>query len=959
LSLNTCSFVSNDKTMKQKKILIVAIVLLLPLLGAAQNPFLKLKPDGWFKVQVNTDGTNFKDIGAISNPIDLMTNGCKNQYDIRYLLTKQLPDGHELYNASVERIKVERNYNDIRYGPIMGYDSYYPPYLQSNNDTTARFTFSVEIDSQGNVVKVDDHNQNYPTVTLSEIVPKKQVFMFTISDKKFFNRESLASITNLITRAVKRGDIRALNGTPIPGLKDIKSAVSILTVAASFQVPKNVVITGKILNAFKTNNKPEIYTDQGTIKLAKDGSFKTEMLLTGARPVLFIYGQNSHMGAIKPFIAPGDTLTITANGQEPEDMETVKRHDRDPLYGGSFSETVKYGGRGAADAAICEVFVKLAIAQGDGYPEMEKAAKGSTESFTRFQQAGKRAFNAEMEKFKGKASKTALDYYRTEWMYLQAEAKLSFLQKRNYLYSPQSTEAFEGFPKGYFADIENLPVLLNDYPSSDFYKSCIVWLNAYRGSRLAMINGGQNGFLAGYITSLASFKGYALYLSISSVLIGELHRSDWENTAKLKPYYQDFINNCGDTVLTQPVKRQWEQLQQLAPGKPNPIVATLSNGRKLDFEKFKGKPLCLIINYTDKDNLQQYEAFIRKQDPAKVQFVIIQLVASFAPATIDSAFLKLPNVTYAEVTRSVTGTDMYGGESRVFFFDQWQRVVEDNLIFSGDFNPHSPNSANNTENLMRLDDALKKATASARYSPGQKAKFYTILGWGASSILFAVLGGFFIYRGRLEKAKRAIMVKQRIAELEIKAIRSQMNPHFIFNALNSIQSLINTRQYKEANIYLEKFSVMMRKVLNNSEKSMVALSEELEAVTLYCQLEQLRFDFGFALTVAADVNSQLIEIPGMIIQPIVENAIIHGLATKGSDGTLGIKIYTEADCLKVAVTDNGPGFKNDIFNLESFGLKLVTERLNILKADAREANMTINNHIDKAGVTVTLTFPIN
>jgi hypothetical protein len=873
--------------MKQKKLLTMAMALLLPLLVSAQNPFLKLKPGGWFEVQVNIDGTNIKDQSTRSNRMDGISNG-KNQYYIRYVLAEKLPGGHELYNASIERIKLK--VNDIPSGTIFGYDSYYPPYLQSYSSAAGRLAFSVEINGQGNVVKVDVHDQDNLTVTLSEITPKKLVNSTATIDILAYREELLTDITNLVTTTVKQGNMQVLNGAPIKGLKGIKSAVSILTVAASFPVPKNVVIMGKILNAVKTFNKPEIYTDQGTIKLAKDGSFKIEMLLAEARPVLFIYGKNP-MSAIKPFITPGDTLTITANGQEPEDIQTVIRHEQDLLYGGSFSETVKYQGHGATDATIDPIFTKLAIAQGINYPAWEKAVAGSTESFIEFQQVGKTAFDAAMDNYKGKASKIALDYYRTEWMYLQAEAKLYFLFRKNYLYSPQSTQAFEGFPKGYFDDIENLPVLMNDYPGSEFYKSCFEWLTLYRQARLVMINGGQQGFLADYSTSLASFKGYALYLEISNALGKELRRYNWEKTEKLKPYYQDFINNCGDTALTQPIKQKWEQLQQLAPGKPNPFSATLLNGQKLNFEKFKGRPLCLIINFTYKDNLQQYEAFIRKQDPAKVQFVIIQLSASFPPATIDTAFFKLPNVTYAEVNgdpRNIKGADINGFESRVFFFDQWQRVVDDNLIFNN-FKPDPQNSAISKLNNKRLDDALKKATASARYSKAQKAKFYTILGWSAGSILFAFVTGYFIYRNRVAKIKRDITLQKRIKELEIKAIRSQMNPHFIFNALNSIQALINTRQYKEANIYLEKFALMMRKVLSNSEKSMVALSEELDAVTLYCQLEQLRFDFGFKLNIAAGVDTRLIEVPGMLIQPLVENAIIHGLAQKGSDGNLELK----------------------------------------------------------------------
>ena len=110
-------------------------------------------------------------------------------------------------------------------------------------------------------------------------------------------------------------------------------------------------------------------------------------------------------------------------------------------------------------------------------------------------------------------------------------------------------------------------------------------------------------------------------------------------------------------------------------------------------------------------------------------------------------------------------------------------------------------------------------------SKEDKAELIKIIGWSASSILFAGLIFFWTYRVRVANINRKEALKRQIKELEIKAIRSQMNPHFMFNALNSIQSLINNQQYKEANIYLEKFSLLMRRVLNNSGKTFVRRSE--------------------------------------------------------------------------------------------------------------------------------------
>ncbi|SDE18569.1 Histidine kinase [Mucilaginibacter pineti] len=949
--------------MKQRKLLMITLGMLFPLLLSAQNPFLKLKPGDWFKVQVNINSREGQTIGAGSSVEDLMTSEQgKSQYDIRFVLNKQLANGHELYNATLERLKFKRYFADKWYG----YDSYYPAYLQGNSDTLSRITLGVEIDAQGKVIKIDDHKKPYPQIMITEISPKKVISNMSSQSYESLPPPFLNSLFNIIATTIKKGNMQALSGKPISGLKDvvsnkaIESDISILPVAASFPVRKNVLITGKILHHLTGNNKPEIYTDFGTIKINADGTFKTEILLTEPTAVLFIYGQNP-LNTIKPLVKPGDTLTITADALEPQDAETVKKLVRGPYFSGPFLETVTYSGSGAADAAAQKPLYQLYMQQGNQFPDMMAASK-SMDSFIAFQEKGKKDFDALINTLKGKVSKTAIDYYTNEWIYLQAEARLYVLYHNNYLYTPQSAASFEGFPANYFSDIDNLPVLMNDYPNSDWYKTCFNWLVLYRSAKLKLINGGQNGFLTDYSACLASFKGYALYLALSKQLDQELHASHFKDLAKLKPYYLDFINNCGDTTLTKPIIEKWNTLAAWEPGKSSPLNITFKNGQKLDLEKFKGKQVCVIINYTSPDDLKQYEPFIKKQDPEKVQFVIIQLASrGYGAMTIDGSFLKKPNISYNEVDGSplnMKGVEIYGGESSVYFFDKWLRVVDD--IPNIGSNLFMNNETNKSEiDYERLDKALQKATAVTRYSKDQKTKFYTTLGWGASSILLAFIAGYLIYRNRVAKIKRELNVKQRIKELEIKAIRSQMNPHFIFNALNSIQSLINSKLYKEANIYLEKFALMMRKVLNNSEKSMVALSEELDAVTLYCQLEQLRFDFDLNMQIAPGLNTELIEIPGMIIQPLVENAIIHGLAQKGAEGKLEINIFTTDNNLSVIVSDNGPGFNGNPVNPNSFGLKLVNERLSILQADGHKAQLILANQDNGTGAIVTLTLPIN
>ena len=144
------------------------------------------------------------------------------------------------------------------------------------------------------------------------------------------------------------------------------------------------------------------------------------------------------------------------------------------------------------------------------------------------------------------------------------------------------------------------------------------------------------------------------------------------------------------------------------------------------------------------------------------------------------------------------------------------------------------------------------------------------------TLLIAAIIGI-AYYSRVKGKQKKERNRRRIRELELRAIRSQMNPHFIFNALSSIQNLINRSANQEANEYLIDFSRLLRKVLATSEKKLVSLSDEIEQLQLYLKLEQLRFPFSYSLAVGKNIEPDAIEIPGMLIQPFVENAVKHGM----------------------------------------------------------------------------------
>lgn len=213
----------------------------------------------------------------------------------------------------------------------------------------------------------------------------------------------------------------------------------------------------------------------------------------------------------------------------------------------------------------------------------------------------------------------------------------------------------------------------------------------------------------------------------------------------------------------------------------------------------------------------------------------------------------------------------------------------------------------------------------------QTGLFYT-------AVIIIVLALFVIViRVRIRSLRRRYHMEQVLLESQSKALRAQMNPHFIFNSLNSIQEFIIDNQSKEANRYLGKFSMMMRQIIEYSRRSTITLKEEISFLELYLELEQLRFEHRF--TFGFNVNDELEgeHVPSMLVQPIVENAIKHGLAGIDRPGTISISFtrYTNNRILCI-VEDNGRGREKAKQNQraatshESIGIENIIERLAIL-----------------------------
>jgi LytS/YehU family sensor histidine kinase len=160
-----------------------------------------------------------------------------------------------------------------------------------------------------------------------------------------------------------------------------------------------------------------------------------------------------------------------------------------------------------------------------------------------------------------------------------------------------------------------------------------------------------------------------------------------------------------------------------------------------------------------------------------------------------------------------------------------------------------------------------------------------------------------------------------------------MNPHFMYNCLNSIQNLVQKNQNEDAHLYLSKFAALIRQVLNTSKKEEVSLGEELETINGYIDLEKLRFDFDYQLIVEEGIEPVSIFIPPMLLQPIVENALLHGLLPKQGNRRLDIAVAKKENRFCISVEDNGIGREASKDNTKSGngkGLELTRERLTLM-----------------------------
>ncbi len=234
-------------------------------------------------------------------------------------------------------------------------------------------------------------------------------------------------------------------------------------------------------------------------------------------------------------------------------------------------------------------------------------------------------------------------------------------------------------------------------------------------------------------------------------------------------------------------------------------------------------------------------------------------------------------------------------------------------------------------------------------------------------IVLFIFGFFFYYRIRREAQfrERELELKYAKSEMEMRALRAQVNPHFIFNSLSSIQHAIHNKNTQQAENHLVKFSRLIRQVLEHSSSSFISLREDVKILELYMDLEILRLDglFSYEITFEDGIDQDELFVPPLLLQPLIENAIWHGLTNRTTaDGKLTIRFKDVEGTLMCYITDNGvKNIEQSNHNSTSHGLRMIEERVKLHshKSNSKVLELEeLKNSTGYAGMQVKVVMPV-
>lgn len=340
-------------------------------------------------------------------------------------------------------------------------------------------------------------------------------------------------------------------------------------------------------------------------------------------------------------------------------------------------------------------------------------------------------------------------------------------------------------------------------------------------------------------------------------------------------------------------------------------------------------------------SLQKHQTSLRSFIEKKTTILYASADWSAARYEMDEMASKFPNINFVLINEGSNFDLWKGWNDRAEPIAQQLFLLSDSINLADVFQDkqnmfviyNDKGERIGVEHEMIPAIQLAKDSLKAPKNEINKSTLQGIIIVLAASLLFFLIL-FLAYKYRMKQRLKKQTQENRLRELQMAAIRAQMNPHFLFNSLNSVQNLIQQNRAREAHLYLSDFAGLIRKVLRNSDKEEVSLAEELETLEQYLNLEKLRFDFDYTIEVDKEIDQNLFMLPSMILQPVAENALMHGLQHKAGDKKLFVRVTKAYRSIQIAIEDNGIGMK-EAQRLKTksngVGMRMNEERIQMMK----------------------------
>jgi len=421
-------------------------------------------------------------------------------------------------------------------------------------------------------------------------------------------------------------------------------------------------------------------------------------------------------------------------------------------------------------------------------------------------------------------------------------------------------------------------------------------------------------------------------ITILNLKLGELEQKK-KNNPKAIEYYRNSQNSAIQTNNDQLVNQAFTNISNIYENENNIEQGVQINREALDYNQERNNKSEASKNNIDLAN------FLLQQN--KNEEAIQHLENS---VTIAEEVGDLENKSKAFKVLS-EAYDKTGQESEALKKYKEYQILEDSLYNLRKSQLASQNkkgamleNAQNKLSLLEKDKQLNEKTIEIlkkeriiqeEFITQQRILTYSLL----FGILILLITAFLVYRSNKAKNKANKL-------LILKSLRAQMNPHFIFNSLNSVNSFISKNDERAANRYLSDFSRLMRDVMENSQEDFISLAKEIDILEVYLKLENHRFKdkFDYSFTVDKSINIEDASIPPMLIQPYIENAVWHGLRYKEEKGFLKVDISQQKNNIIVTIEDNGIGRKKsqelkteNQKSQQSTGIKNINSRLKIIE----------------------------